>query len=143
MFRFAALALGVSLRSACSGNGGGVAGLLDGGEERGGDRRGIGEDEEGAFGEEVDVDGGDAGDGGECLLDVTGAVGAGHAGDGECDSFHDDKLHAAAEDVEGRATRRLTFERVGNIVCKLQLVGYKEWQANTISESSMPRGSPW
>lgn len=87
-------------RGAWSVKRGGVAGVFNSDEELASGRRGVGESEEGAFGEEVDGGGGDAGDGGKSLLDVLGASGAGHAGDGERDPFHGDKLHGAGEDVE-------------------------------------------
>lgn len=80
--------------------GGSVAGLLDGGEELGGGGWWVGECEEGALSEEVDVGSDDTGNFGEGVLDMPGAVGAGHALDGERDSFHRSKLHGVAGDVE-------------------------------------------
>jgi len=142
---------GVSSDSACSGNvskGTAVAGLSDGVEEGVGGGAGFGEVENGALGEEVDLGGGDARDGGERALDVAGAVGAGHAFDGEHNPFHSGKLHGSRGAVE-RVTGCLTFWgmrlRMKRVAEKpLEDDAAKErtgWKPSLTSEFSMLRGS--
>lgn len=84
----------------CGGKCGGVAGLLDGGDELVDGGRWVSECEKGTLGKEVDVGIDDAGNFGEGVLDVTGAVGAGHAGNGEEETFHEGKVHGDGNEVE-------------------------------------------